>query len=88
MNGLKELIELLGEKNVERLRERIVDIIIDRIKEDLEDWDEYLLNPDDYKSFFSDCFEEAKNSTQNQITNQMKKRILNACKDIWESDGE
>lgn len=46
--NLSELDYLLGENNVEDIKKRIGDLIVDRIASDLRAYDYYLFYPEDY----------------------------------------
>ena len=61
MDNLKADIKVLGEKNAERLKSSIVDIIIENISNDFESYDSYLLDPDDVAEFIEECKKEAFN---------------------------
>ena len=41
------LLQFLGEKNVEDMKKRIVDVIVEQVRDDMHDYREYLINPDD-----------------------------------------
>ena len=83
MNSLEELVALLGEKNVEELQKQIVNIIINRIADDVSDWQEYIFEPDRYKEFFDDCFEKATERIKNAIVGEMSERMMNALFAAW-----
>lgn len=55
MDNLKAVIEVLGEDNAERLKSSIVDIILDNIRNDSENYTCYLLDPDDVAEFVEEC---------------------------------
>lgn len=82
IKSLVELKDLLGEKNVERLQERIVDIICSRIENDLEDYDKYIFFPPDYDSFFDECFQTAMKKTKKLLVEKMQDKILNSGMEI------
>ncbi len=88
MNALKELVDLLGEKNVEHLQERIVEIITARVENDLEQWEEYIFCPENYEEFFDACFDKAKNNVEERIVGELEKRILQAYKTAVVNEGE
>ena len=41
------LLQFLGEENVEDMKKRIVDVIVEQVRDDMHDYREYLINPDD-----------------------------------------
>lgn len=55
MDNLKAVIEVLGEDNAERLKSSIVDIILENIERDFNDYTCYLLDPDDVAEFVEEC---------------------------------
>lgn len=75
MDNLKTIIEVLGEDNTERLRNSIVDIILDNIERDFNDYQCYLLDPDDITEFIEECKKEAFNRIKEEVVNDMMKKI-------------
>lgn len=75
MDNLKAAIKVLGEKNAERLKSSIVDIIIENISNDFESYDSYLLDPDDVAEFIEECKKEAFNRIKEDVINDMMKKI-------------
>lgn len=57
---LERLIELLGGDNVKKIEDGITEIILDRIRADLEYYDTYILEPDDITEFAERCKEKEK----------------------------
>lgn len=41
------LLQFLGKENVEDMKKRIVDVIVEQVRDDMHDYREYLINPDD-----------------------------------------
>lgn len=78
MENLHGLIDVLGKKNAERLRDSITDLIIDRIQEDLNNWNEFIFYPPDYKDFFESCFEAATKRVKKQLIEKMTTQMLEA----------
>lgn len=56
---LEKLIELLGGDNVKKIEDGITEIILERIREDLESCNTYILEPDDITEFAERCKEKA-----------------------------
>lgn len=75
MNNLKAIIEVLGEDNAERLKNSIVDIILDNIERDFNDYQCYLLDPDDITEFIEKCKKEAFGRIKEDIVNDMINKI-------------
>lgn len=78
MQSITELINLLGEKNIERLQERIIDIICNRIEDDINHYDRYIFYPPDYDNFFGECYTIAMKKTKKQLIEKMQEQILNS----------
>ncbi len=79
IKSITELIGLLGEKNVDRLQERIVDIICARVEDDLENFDKFIFWPEEFEDFFSDCAEAAKKKIKKQVTETIQNKLLDAA---------
>ncbi len=79
IKSLTELVGLLGEKNVERLQERIVDLICARVEDDLNNCDELIYCPEDFEDFFSSCVEAAKKKVKKQVTETIQNKLLDAA---------
>lgn len=41
------LLQFLGEENIEDMKKRIVDVIVEQVRNDMQDYREYLIDPDD-----------------------------------------
>lgn len=75
MDNLKAVIEVLGEDNAERLKSSIVDIILDNIRNDFENYTCYLLDPDDVAEFVEECKKEVFEKIKEDVVNDMMKNI-------------
>ena len=76
-DNLSALINLLGEENIEDLKKRIVDMLVVRAEDDLEDCTEWLLYPPDFTEVVNEAFE----STQKKIEKMYKDAMLEINKD-------
>lgn len=70
--NLSALDQLIGEENVEDIKKRIGNLIVERIYDDLKSYDCYLFYPPDYKGAIEDAFE----SVQKKITKMYKDTML------------
>ena len=70
------VIELLGETNVKLLQDGIREIILDRVKEDLEQSYEYLLIPDDFQDMIAEIIEECKQEIKPMIKERLFEKAL------------
>lgn len=67
-NGINNLDELpisglsclLGEERVEKIKDAIMDLIIERVREDLSDYDSYIFYPPDWNDDLAIAYEKAK----------------------------
>lgn len=77
MDRIEGLMELLGEENNKRIKEKVTDFIIDAVKDDLDVYERenYLLNPDEIIDFVNRCRDEAFERIKEEVVNQMVKKI-------------
>lgn len=70
-------MELLGEKNNEKIKDKITQFIIDVIEDDIHDYnrDSYILNPDEIVDFVDKCKEEAFKRMNEDVVNHMVDKI-------------
>lgn len=77
MSNTNGLISLLGEENVEMLKKNIVQLIVEQIKEDIENYGEYLLYPPDMQDIVKDAMEDA----QKKVSKMYKDAVIEINKD-------
>lgn len=68
LNKIKEIspiVELLGEERVEKLKDGIMEIILEQVRDDLAHWGSYICYPPDFQDVFSEAYDE--------ICNKLKK---------------
>ena len=77
MDKITGLIELLGEENNKKIKDKITQFIIDAIEDDIKDYDRqsYILNPDEIIDFVNECKEEAFKRVKEDVVNQMVDKI-------------
>ena len=77
MDKITGLIELLGEENNKKIKDKVAQFIIDAIEDDIRDYDKenYILNPDEIIDFVGECKEEAFKRVKEDIVNQMANKI-------------
>ena len=68
------LKELLGEEKVEVLKDRIIDLIVEKVEKDLEEYSIYdwLINPDEIREVVDEALEETKAT----IIDKYKMRLM------------
>ena len=77
MDKITGLMELLGEDNNKKIRDKVTQFIIDAIEDDIRDYDRenYILNPDEIIDFVNECKEEAFKRVKEDVVNQMVDKI-------------
>ena len=77
MDKITGLIELLGEENNKKIKDKVAQFIIDAIEDDIRDYDRenYILNPDEIIDFVNECKEEAFKRIKEDVVNQMANKI-------------
>lgn len=67
------LLQFLGEENVEDMKKRIVDVIVEQVRDDMHDYYEYLINPDDIVERLMD---ETIDRVQDRVQEKLEKAVL------------
>lgn len=67
MEKCLEVAKLLGEENVEKIKNSVTDMLIDRCREELEDMAIYMV---DYERMFDEIQDEVKAIMKNKIKNK------------------
>ena len=77
MDKITGLIELLGEENDNKIKDKVAQFIIDAIEDDIRDYDRenYILNPEEIIDFVDECKEEAFKRVKDDVVNQMVDKI-------------
>ena len=70
-------MELLGEENNKKIKDKVTQFIIDAIEDDIRDYDRenYILNPEEIIDFVDKCKEEAFKRIKEDVVNQMVDKI-------------
>ena len=77
MDKITGLIEILGEENNKKIKDKVTQFIIDAVEDDIRDYDRnnYILNPDEIVDFVNECKEEAFKRVKEDVVNQMVDKI-------------
>lgn len=77
MDKITGLMELLGEDNNKKIKDKVTQFIIDAIEDDIHDYDResYILNPEEIIDFVNECKEEAFKRIMEDVVNQMMNKI-------------
>ena len=77
MDKITGLIELLGEENNKKIKDKVTQFIIDAIEDDIRDYnrESYILNPEEIIDFVNECKEEAFKRVKEDVVNQMIDKI-------------
>lgn len=80
MKSITELITLLGEDNVENIKKSIAQIIINRVRSDLDDYGNYLIYPPDIQEMVDGAVED----NYKKLSKMYKDAVLEINKDYIE----
>ena len=77
MDKITGLMELLGEENNNKIKDKVTQFIIDAVEDDIRDYDRdsYILNPEEIIDFINECKEEAFKRVKEDVVNQMVDKI-------------
>ena len=77
MDKITGLIELLGEENNKKIKDKVAQFIIDVMEDDIHEYsrDSYILNPEEIIDFVNKCKEEAFKRVKEDVVNQMVNKI-------------
>ena len=77
MDKITGLMELLGEENNKKIKDKVTQFIIDAVEDDIRDYnrDSYILNPEEIIDFVNECKEEAFKRVKEDVINQMVDKI-------------
>ena len=77
MDKITGLMDLLGEENNKKIKDKVAQFIIDAIEDDIDDYnkDSYILNPEEIIDFVNECKEEAFKRIKEDVVNQMMDKI-------------
>ena len=77
MDKITGLMELLGEENNKKIKDKVAQFIIDAIEDDIRDYDRenYILNPDEIIDFVNECKEEVFKRVKEDVVSQMVDKI-------------
>lgn len=67
------LLQFLGEENVEDMKKRIVDVIVEQVRDDMYDYHEYLIDPDDIVERLMD---DTVNRVQDRVQEKLEKVVM------------
>lgn len=71
------LIKFLGAENVEDLKKRIVDLIVNQVESDLQSYAEYLISPDDIVEVLTDnIVEKVETNVRSKLEKVVYERAL------------
>ena len=77
MDKITGLMELLGEENNKKIKDKVTQFIIDAVEDDIRDYDRnnYILNPEEIIDFVNECKEEAFKRVKEDAIAQMVDKI-------------
>ena len=77
MDKITGLMELLGEENNKKIKDKVTQFIIDAMEDDIHDYNRasYILNPEEIIDFVDACTEDAFKKVKEDVVNQMVDKI-------------
>lgn len=78
--GAFETIELLGEENIKDLKKKICGLILERVRDDLDDYGRYLLYPPDMDDMINDTYQ----MVRKKVEKMYKDAVIDINKDYIE----
>ena len=71
------LLQFLGEENVEDMKKRIVDVIVERVRDDMHDYSEWLIEPDDVvERLMDDTIDKVQDRVQEKLEKAVMERAM------------
>lgn len=71
------LLQFLGKENVEDMKKRIVDVIVEQVRDDMHDYREYLINPDDIvECLMDDTIDRVRDRVQEKLEKAVMERAM------------
>lgn len=74
---MQQLIAVLGEENVDALKKRLADLIIEHARDELENYGDYLLYPPD----MTDLIKETMTDVEKKVAKMYKDAVIEINKD-------
>lgn len=83
MEKLNGLITLLGEENEQKIKDKVTDLIIETVADDLRSYDEcnYILNPEEVIEFVIKCKAIAFERVKEELVNDMMSKIKSSLQE-------
>lgn len=78
------LAQLLGAEGIEELRTRVIDIIVEEIRDQLRDSSNYIISPDD---ICNEIFDRTVNDLYEEISSEYKQKVSEAVQKKLETLG-
>ena len=67
------LLQFLGKENVEDMKKRIVDVIVEQVRDDMHNYAEWLIEPDDIVEHIMD---DAIDRVQDRVQEKLEKVVM------------
>ena len=84
MDKITGLMELLGEENNKKIKDKVTQFIIDAMEDDISEYNRqnYILNPEEITDFADKCKEEAFKIIKEDVVKQMVDKIKLSLQEI------
>lgn len=71
------LIQFLGAENIEDMKKRIVDVIVEQVRDDMQHYSDWLINPDDIaERIVDDTVEKVQDRVQEKLEKIVMERAM------------
>jgi hypothetical protein len=81
MDDITAIAKLFGKKNEQRLKDTIIDMMIERVQDELNDFDSYLF---DYDALFNEIQDETKTAIKKKYMKKYMEKVDKKFEDMFE----
>lgn len=88
LSDITPLAQLLGEERMDKLLDRIANLIFDRVNEDLKQYNYYLFYPANYESIVDEAFERIEKKIQKMYSDAVlenMQKVVSQYKEVTEN---
>ena len=83
-NDISIICNVLGAENEERLKDEIIDIIVNRVEDDLNDWGEYIFNYDRmFREIEHEITAEVKAKVRERVMARLNEQVDDMCNKLF-----
>lgn len=82
-NEITALVKLLGEKNEEKFRDRVTEILLERVESELDGMYEYLI---DFEELFREVEETVTKNVKEKMIQRYTERVENKFNELFNAE--